>query len=210
MFQDTPFYGILDTGYVSPEDLVTKCKALIHGGAGIIQLRAKKESSAEKEAILQKILPLFEAIETPLILNDDLTLALKYPRVGLHIGQDDVSVIEARETLGPDRILGLSTHSPKQAAGALALQAQLDYFAVGPVFATQTKPDYTPVGLELVSHVAQLNPTLPWFCIGGIKQSNTAQVIAAGGQRIVVVSEVLCADDTASAVKQFKTLLTAS
>ena len=86
---------------------------------------------------------------------------------------------------------------------AIALpKGVLDYFAVGPVFATQTKPDYEPVGLKLVTFTAKQNPPLPFFCIGGINRSNISQVHAAGAIRIVSVSDVLCNDDTANAVAQ--------
>ncbi|WOO41905.1 thiamine phosphate synthase [Rubellicoccus peritrichatus] len=202
-FPQASFYGILDTGYVLREHCLEKCKALIAGGAGVVQLRAKKQSRDERRDILQEILPLFESGAVPLILNDDLELALEFPIVGLHVGQDDIPIEEAREALGANRYLGLSTHSPDQAAGALDRAHLLDYFAVGPVFATQTKPDYIPVGLELVKHVASLNPPLPWYCIGGISRSNCNQVKAAGAKGLVAVSDVLCADDTAAAVGEY-------
>lgn len=175
---------------------------MIAGGAGIIQLRAKQQSHSERQVLLESILPLFESEQAPpLIINDDLELALQYPNLGLHIGQDDAPVAQARTALGPNRILGLSTHSPEQAQAAIALADELSYFAVGPVFATQTKPDYIPVGLELVEYTAQLNPPIPWFCIGGIHRNNVARVKASGAERIVVVSDVLCDGDTTAAVQ---------
>lgn len=202
-FPQSNFYGILDTGYVARGRCLEKCQALIDGSAGVVQLRAKKQSQAERRDILQEILPLFENSTVPLILNDDLELALEFSTVGLHVGQDDIPVEEARAALGNARYLGLSTHSPDQAVGALERAHLLDYFAVGPVFATQTKPDYIPVGLELVKHVASLKPQLPWYCIGGINRSNHNQVKAAGARGVVAVSDVLCADDTAAAVREY-------
>ena len=202
------FYGILDTGYVSDKDWELKCQALITGGADIIQLRAKKQSSTERLALLERILPFFTEKAPPLIINDDLELALAYPGLGLHVGQDDLSVIEARAALGPERILGLSTHSVAQAQGAIGQVNLLDYFAVGPVFATPTKPTYTPVGLQLVATVAGWDDAgkvaLPWFSIGGINRQTVSEVTKAGAKRIVVVSDVLCAEDTASAIQQIK------
>ncbi len=196
------FYGILDTGYVSETDWVSKCEQLIQGGAGIIQLRAKKESLGKKIELLERILPLFNENTPPLIINDDIEIALKFPNLGLHIGQDDIPVKEARKQLGNERILGLSTHSIEQAKGAIEQSTLLDYFAVGPVFATNTKPDYIPVGLGLVKLVTELKPPLPFYCIGGINLSNVNQVIDSGGKRVVAVSNVLCANNTAEAVKQ--------
>ncbi len=199
--QQARFYGIVDTAYVSHEQCAAKCSALIAGGAGIVQLRAKAESSAERAALLEQLLPCVEGAGVSLILNDDLELACRYPRVGLHVGQDDTPVERCRELLGPERLLGLSTHSPQQAANALACAALLDYFAVGPVFAPQTKPPYTPVGCELVRFVAQLRPSLRWYAFGGVNRNTAAQVYAAGAPGVVAVSDVLLATDTAGAVR---------
>jgi len=198
------FYAILDTGYVRRERWRATCAALIAGGAGLVQIRAKRESPAERAALLEEILPLFEdrASAPALIVNDDLELAARHPHVGLHIGQEDTPPRLARERLGQDRILGLSTHSHAQAAAALALPAgTIDYFAVGPVFSTQTKPDYVPVGLALVREIAAMQPRLPWFCIGGITRANVRDVIAAGARRVVIVSDILTAADPAEAIR---------
>lgn len=203
------FYAILDTGYVSPDRWTSVCRSLLLGGADIIQLRAKRETTQLRRKLLEQILPLFApgavvAQPPPLIVNDDIELALDYPGLGLHVGQDDLSPEAARTQLGPDRILGLSTHSPEQAGAAMALPpGTIDYFAVGPVFATPTKPTYTPVGLELVRHVAAAEPVLPWFCIGGIKRDNLSEVLDAGASRVVVVSEILRADNPGGLIREY-------
>lgn len=186
--------------------MVAKCRALLEGGAQVVQLRAKDQNRDETRILLCQILPLFARTEVPLIVNDDLELALEFPEIGLHIGQDDIPVEQARAALGKGRLLGLSTHSPEQAAAAIARADLLDYFAVGPVFATQTKPDYIPVGLELVRHVASLNPPLPWVCIGGINRNNAQQVIAMGAQGLVAVSDPLLDSNTAAAVAGYRAL----
>ncbi len=202
------FYGILDSGYVAPVDWVDKYEALARGGCGLIQIRAKKESGQERKALLEMVLErraqLADAFpQPPLIVNDDIELCLAYPDLGLHVGQDDLHAREARQRLGPERLLGLSTHSIEQAASAIELGPNvLSYFAVGPVFPTQTKPDYHAVGLQLVAQVAQLKPRLPFFCIGGINRGNFASVRAAGASRIVTVSDVLLDADTERAVRQ--------
>ncbi len=204
-------YGILDAGYLRPEQFAPMCRALMSGGADIIQVRAKGASKDEYRRLLDSVLPLFEGSAIPLIINDHLDIALEYPTCGLHVGQDDTPVREAREALGPGRLLGLSTHSVAQAQAALALSDQLSYFCIGPVFPTGTKPDYIPVGLDLVKRVTTLNESLarqpggealPLFAIGGINRRNAAQVRSAGARRIVVVSDILEADDPEAAARE--------
>lgn len=201
------FYGILDTGYISGENWLSKFDALVAGGARIVQVRAKREDAPQRHELLSKAYQRRQQLKKNrrplLIVNDDVELAAEFPGIGLHIGQDDTPPLRARSILGPDRVIGLSTHSIEQAQAAMELpQGTINYFAVGPVFATQTKPDYTPVGLELVKWVASRNPDLPFFCIGGITRVNAAQVKAAGGQRVVSVSDVLLDDDTGKAVSE--------
>ncbi len=210
---DAFFYAILDTGYVTPENWLSKYDALVAGGASLVQIRAKRESPAQRADLLQRILDHRAALppaarRPPLVVNDDIELCLRHPALGLHVGQDDLPAPEARRQLGPERLLGLSTHSPQQALDAIALgPTVLSYFAVGPIFATQTKPDYAPVGLELARFVAEQRPNLPFYCIGGIHRGNIPQVRATGATRIVTVSDVLLAPDTAAAVRQSLDLL---
>ncbi len=200
-------YGILDTGYTPRGRWQQTARALLEGGVGILQVRAKGAPAAEVEALAREVLPLCAHAGVPLIINDHVDVAARLPGAGAHVGQDDIAPVEARAVLGPGRILGLSTHSPAQIAGALENARYLDYFAVGPVFATPTKPTYEPVGLELVAHAASLSPPLPFFCIGGIKENNAAQVCAAGARRLVVVSGLLLADDPAAAARAFRRIL---
>ncbi len=202
-------YGILDTTCVDTRGDAWEriCAAILAGGVDLVQLRAKQSDANERRELLERILPLFAGRSTPLIINDDLELALSHPGLGLHVGQDDVPIAEARAALGPDRLLGLSTHTPDQAAEAIGNAGLLSYFAVGPVFATPTKPEATPVGLALVSHVSSLRPPLPWFCIGGIKLHNWNEVQAAGGRRAVVVSEILQSPDPAGHVRALKAVI---
>ena len=111
---------------------------------------------------------------------------------GAHVGQDDVSVAEARALAGEHAIIGKSTHSLAQ---ALAAQREgPDYIGFGPLFATPTKPDYPPIGLNEITPAQRL-VSLPVFCIGGIKRENLSGVLAAGAQRVVIVSGILRAPD---------------
>lgn len=203
---DCTFYGIVDMGYVAPEMLFDKCVQIADAGVKIIQLRAKKEDSPTRRNLAFELLPIFKKRQDVFfIINDDIELAAEIcsliPNAGLHIGQDDGDPKSVRAEIGYDRVLGLSTHSIEQAAAADNLNDVLDYFAVGPVYATNTKPGRPAVGLELVEKVAASNPRLPWFCIGGVNAKTAAQVRKAGGQRIVAVSDVLVQNDTTEAVK---------
>jgi len=198
------FYAILDPSYVSVKRLAGLARAVLTGGADIVQLRAKNATTSQRVDWLRTLVPICAGAGAPLICNDDIEAALAVSGVGLHVGQDDLSPRAARTALGPERALGLSTHSLAQARTALELGEVLTYFAVGPVFPTATKPDYPAVGLELVRAVAALNPARPWFCIGGINRQNVTQVRAAGGRAVVAVSEVLRAVDPVATVCELR------
>ena len=201
------FYAILDTGYLPVARFAEMGRAVLAGGAGIVQVRAKDATTAQRVAILKTLAPLCAAADAPLICNDDVEAALAVPGVGLHVGQHDLAPRAARAALGPGRVLGLSTHSLAQAQAALLLGDVLEYFAVGPVFPTGTKPDYPAVGLELVRAVAALAPPRPWFCIGGINRENAAPVRAAGARAIVAVSAVLRAAEPEKMVRDLRTMM---
>lgn len=198
----TGFYAILDTGYVSLNDWEAKAAALLEGGAVLLQIRAKGYPAAEVEQLARRVRPPAERHRVPLIINDHLEVARRIPGAGLHLGQEDGDPRWARQILGPDRLLGLSTHSIEQARKAITLQDCLSYFAVGPVFATGTKPDYPPVGTDLVRQVRQLDPPLPFFCIGGLNRTNIGAVLSAGATGIVAVSDPLLDKNTAAAVRE--------
>ncbi len=126
------------------------------------------------------------------VVNDDPHLAAAANADGVHVGQDDVSVAQARMLLGPDRLVGLSTHTPAQIDAAAP--AGVDYIGVGPVHATPTKPGRPAVGLDLVRYAAH-RATVPFFAIGGIDAGNVESVRAAGAQRVAVVRALTEADD---------------
>ncbi len=128
----------------------------------------------------------------PFILNDHPELVLESEADGAHVGQDDTSVAEARKLAGEHAIIGKSTHSLAQAVAAQ--EERPDYIGFGPLFATPTKPDYAPIGLQDIRAVHQL-VALPIFCIGGIKRENLPGVVAAGARRVVIVSGILQATD---------------
>ncbi len=157
------------------------------GGVDIFQLRAKEAADADVLAAAAAARELCDAAGALLIVNDRPDLARAAGADGVHVGQADASVAQAREQAGGELLVGLSTHSPEQVDAGHAARA--DYLGVGPVHATPTKPGREPVGLELVDYAAGA-ATLPWFAIGGVDSSNAGDVVAAGAARIAVVRAI--------------------
>ena len=204
-------YTIIDTGFVSGKDMLTVTRQLLEGGSDIIQLRAKAQTRDEHIDMLDMLMPLFENLNIPLVINDHIDIALRHPKLGLHLGQKDLHPRQARKRLGNERILGYSTHTLEQAKAAIDMADQLDYFAIGPIYSTRTKPEYanTQVGLELIQTVAQLNPPIPFYCIGGITRERIPELKKAGGTHAVAISDLLSAPDIAKATQEMKRLLKA-
>jgi len=181
-------YGILDTGYCAPDAMPAMLGAMLRGGVDVVQLRAKELPPDRVLELTRQLHPLSFAAGVPCIINDHPALAAEAGVEGAHVGQDDLRVAEARRLAGPGKIIGLSTHSLAQAEAGAAQQP--DYLGFGPLFATPTKPDYTPIGVHDIAEVHR-RVRLPVFCIGGIKRENLPAVLAAGAQRVVIVSGIL-------------------
>lgn len=185
---DCRLYGILDLGYVKAGDAAQITREMIEGGVDLIQLRGKNTSITELIQLSAELHELTATSSTPLIVNDHAEIAKRVPVEGVHVGQDDDNVSLARQKAARPILIGKSTHSLEQARAAEGEGA--DYIGFGPIFATPTKPDYTPIGLEHIRRVhAELN--LPIFCIGGINIDNLQSVIDAGAKRVVMVSALL-------------------
>jgi thiamine-phosphate pyrophosphorylase len=204
---DARLYGIVDLGYVSAEAAPVAAERLLEGGVDVLQLRAKRADKSVIAALAGEIHALTSPFGVPLILNDHPDLLRHVPAEGAHVGQDDMSVAEARSAAGRAVIIGKSTHSPAQARAAA--QEGADYIGFGPLFATPTKPGRPAIGLRDIATV-QGEVSIPIFCIGGIKPENLAAVRAAGATRIVIVSAWLQAGEIASAVRAARSLLVAS
>jgi thiamine-phosphate pyrophosphorylase len=175
----------------------------LRGGVDVIQLRDKQAPDGEVVAAGRDLAALCRRHGALFFVNDRPDLALECGADGVHVGQDDAAVEAVRE-LAQDRLLvGVSTHSPDQVAAAEASGA--DYFAVGPVHATPTKPGRPAVGLELVRHAAG-HAAKPWFAIGGIDAGNAADVVAAGARRLAVVRAIRDAADPRAAAAQLRAL----
>ena len=169
----------------SMEDVV---KEAIEGGASVIQLRDKFASDAVLVKTAKRLLKLTRPKRIALIINDRIQVAKQSGADGVHLGQEDGSLKEAKVVLGKNAIVGRSTHSCVQAIEAE--KEGFDYIGVGPVFQTPTKPSYQPVGLRLVRFAAK-NVHIPFVAIGGINKKNIGKVIKAGAKTIAVVRAVM-------------------
>jgi thiamine-phosphate pyrophosphorylase len=179
----------------SPEPLL---QAALNGGVDIVQLREKELDRSTIERSAQTFRRLCDTYSALFIVNDDPHLARSCNADGVHIGQDDAGAAEARGVLGPDAILGLSTHSEEQIAAST--EEPVDYISVGPIWETPTKEGRPGVGLGLIGHASE-NAPHPFFAIGGVDPSNAPEVVAAGARRLGVVRAIRDATDP-SAVAQ--------
>jgi thiamine-phosphate pyrophosphorylase len=197
-------YGILDLGYVDSSEIAGIAEQMIDGGVDLIQVRAKARPSTEIVEIATTLRDITRRRGVPLVINDHPKITRSVQAEGVHLGQDDLSIAEAREIAGPDCVVGKSTHSVDQAIRAFYEGA--DYIGFGPIFATPTKPEYSPVGLEEI-HKVHVAVRIPIFCIGGIKLDNLPELLAAGARRVVIVSGLLLANDIALYARSAKELL---
>jgi thiamine-phosphate pyrophosphorylase len=203
---DCRLYAFVDTAYLhgaAPEFIAQQ---LCDGGADLIQLRAKNSSAEEVRRMAQAIVPITRAANVGLVINDYLEIAREVGAELCHLGQEDFfdaghTHISQLSTLNSQLRIGLSTHAPAQAQQAV--DAGADYIAIGPIYATGTKPTAKPVTLDYVRWAAE-NVKVPWFAIGGINLQNIDDVLAAGGKRICVVSAILNAPDVTKTCAEFK------
>lgn len=191
---DSPVYGILTDPQSGYERLAA---IMVDSGIRVIQLRMKDcpvDEITRTGLALRRVIP----AEVLFIMNDDPRIAVDVGADGVHLGQDDMSFAEARKIMGPDAVIGLSTHSPEQTVAACALKP--DYIGVGPVYPTPTKkcPD-RPIGLKIMKQMIDL-ATVPSVCLGGIDSGNAADVAQAGARMVCAVRSVNRADDPAAEI----------
>lgn len=203
---DCKLYTFVDTAYLHGRAPELVAQQLCDGGSDLIQLRAKKSSPEEIRAMAEKILPITKRANVGLVINDHLEIACEAGAEFCHLGQEDFfdagyKNISELKIENSKLKVGLSTHSPEQARRALVANA--DYLAIGPIFATGTKPTARPVTLEYVRW-ANENVKIPWFAIGGINLTNLDDVLAVGAKRVCVVSAILNAPDVAKACAEFR------
>jgi thiamine-phosphate pyrophosphorylase len=176
-----------------PEALLNAAMA---AGAWMIELRDREQPRNVIERSGRTFRRIANTYVALFIVNDDPHLALELRADGVHLGQDDIAPAEARKIVGPDAIIGLSTHSREQIEAAS--KQPVDYISVGPIWETPTKEGRPATGLELIRTAAEI-ATKPWFAIGGIDPSNVDQVVEAGAERICVVRAIRDAEDPRAA-----------
>jgi len=203
---DCRLYAFVDTAYLHGRAPELVAQQLCDGGADLIQLRAKTSSPDEIRRMAEAILPITRKADIGLVINDHLEIAREVGAELCHLGQEDffdagLNHVSQLSTSNSQLRIGLSTHAPEQALRAAAAGA--DYIAIGPVYATGTKPTAKPVTLEYVRWAAA-NVAVPWFAIGGINLSNLNDVVAAGAKRVCVVSAILNAQDVAKVCAEFR------
>jgi thiamine-phosphate pyrophosphorylase len=203
---DCRLYVFVDTAYLGGRAPAAVAKQLCDGGADLIQLRAKGSPLDEVRRMAETILPITRQANVGFVINDHLSVAREVAAEFCHLGQEDFfdagyKHVSELQIEGCRLRIGLSTHNPEQAQRAIS--AGSDYVAIGPVYATGTKPTAKPVTLEYVRWAAA-HVTMPWFAIGGINLENMDDVFGAGAQRICVVSAILNADDVTKTCAEFR------
>ena len=181
--------------------------AALRGGADLIQLRDKTLGDEQLVEAAETFRAAADAHGALFILNDRPGLVEACAADGVHVGQEDETPAAARAAVGPDRIVGRSTHAPFQADAADA-DDDVDYMAVGPVHATPTKPGRPAAGLDYVAYAAR-TVSKPWFAIGGLDATTLPAAVQAGARRAVVVRAITEAADPEAAARELRSLMEA-
>ena len=202
---EAKFYVVLDRDVLNDEDLFDVMKKTVRAGADVVQLRHKNGSAREIFGFCQKALRLTRG-KIPFIVNDRLDIALACGADGVHLGQDDLPMVEARRIAGRRLMIGASCQTRAQARTAARDGA--DYIGFGSVFKTPTKPQRSDMDLALLKTVLS-EATIPVFPIGGIGLENIRRVLKQGADRVAVTRSVCLADDVVSVTKEFSRLLKA-
>lgn len=193
-------YPIIDISLISSDKIGETAQAIMDGGAKILQLRAKKLSSREFLETARIIRKITKDRGAVFIVNDRVDIALMTDADGVHLGQDDLPVKEARRLLGNNKIIGYSTHNLREALEAKKLP--VDYISFGPIFPTKTKEDaQTPKGLKGLAEVRKA-VDIPIIAIGGIAETNMAHVLKEGVESVAMISEILVSPDISKKVNR--------
>ena len=203
ILEDAHLYVLIDLRY-DEQEMVSRVRSMQQYGASIIQLREKSKTDREVLHAARVLRQALADSNMKLVINDRPDIAAAAGACGVHVGQEELTVVDARKVVGPDALVGVSTHSLEQAQQAILEGA--DYIGVGPVFPSQTKTFENYVGLSLVEEVSR-EITLPAFNIGGITRNNVASVVAAGGNCVAIGADIWQADDVAEATQSIRSQL---
>lgn len=207
--QDCRLYTFIDTDYLADRSPVELAKQLCDGGSDIIQLRAKNLSIDAIQKMAESIAPITENAGVHLVVNDHPAIARSLPSPFVHLGQEDFfgsgyRIVSDLFPKSPRPLLGLSTHNSNQCRQAI--DAEANYVAIGPIYATKTKPLAKPVTLDYVRW-ASAYVKVPWFAIGGINLKTLPDVLLAGAKRVCIVSAILRHERPDKACQTFRRLL---
>jgi len=200
---DYSLYLVTDRGLLGERDLVDSIELAIQGGVTLVQLREKSVSTLKFLQLAIRVKEITSRFHIPLIINDRLDIALAVDADGLHVGQDDLPMLKARE-LFPNKLIGVSASTLAEAL--LAQEQGADYLGVGAVFSTATKTDATKVSLDQLELIKK-SVTIPVVAIGGINSTNLQQVMATGIDGVSVVSAILAQENILKAAKQLQELI---
>lgn len=198
---------VIISSCLSRKNVLETLWEVIQGGADAVQLREKTMSDREYLLLAREFKKITSQSNTLFIVNDRANIARQADADGLHIGQSDTNIKDARKIIGYDKILGMSTHNISQAR--MAQEERADYISVGPLFYTTTKSHEPPVGLDYLKQVKG-EIEIPYVAIGAINQKNITSVLDAGGTQIAVCSAIICSDAIAQTTLSFKTRIAAS
>ncbi|MBI2358471.1 MAG: thiamine phosphate synthase [Deltaproteobacteria bacterium] len=199
-------YAILDPAEIQERPWESVLEALLAGGAGVIQLRAKELSAKEFVEVATKGHILTRAAGGQFIVNDRVDVALAANADGVHLGQEDLPLSVARKLVGKEKLIGISTHELEQAIEAE--QGGADYIGFGPIFGTATKETgYAPRGVDMLRAVCRA-VSIPVVAIGGISEANVAQVWRAGAAAAAMISDLMRAEDVAAKVRRILAMRT--
>lgn len=206
-FSRVELYLVTDAPSSQGRSFAEVIRAAVAGGVDLVQYRDKAASAREYFQMAQELQTLCRQLGVPLLLNDHVDIAALLDADGIHLGQDDIPLLQARRLLGAEATIGVSTHDVGEAEDAIREGA--DYINIGPVFPTQTKDlplAKVGIGLGLVTEIVKLS-SVPVTTMGGIGLTNAARVVAAGADRIAVVTALTKAPDIAAAARELKALV---
>ena len=192
-------YAVTDRSWLHGQSLVCAVEEVLAGGATMLQLREKHLEHRDFLAQAQELLPLCRKYHVPLIINDDVQVALESGADGVHVGQSDMAVQAARSILGPDKIIGASAHNASEALAAVAAGA--DYLGCGAVFGSTTKADAGLLSLNTLREI-RVAVRVPIVAIGGINRQNIARLAGSGVDGVALISALFAAPDKRAAAQQ--------